>query len=210
MSNSILINSHSFNNSELQRAVKEIRSGGIVMFPTDTLYGLAVDPRNWNAIERLFTVKGRDASNAVPMICADLVQVEREVKLMTDLAKDLSRLFWPGPLTMVLDGNGSMAKNAIGLDGSIGVRVPSHPVARAFANAVGHPITATSANYSGEKPPQAVTEASKSILESVDLILDAGEVSGGLPSTIVDVRTNPVQLIRDGAIPWDDVLNSIN
>ncbi|HBO89216.1 MAG TPA: threonylcarbamoyl-AMP synthase, partial [Acidobacteria bacterium] len=80
----------------------------------------------------------------------------------------------------------------------------------ALANAAGHPITATSANLSGERPPQAVTEASRLILESVDLILDAGEVPGGLPSTIVDVRTNSVQLIRAGAIPWEDVLNSIN
>ena len=210
MSNSILINSHSFNISELQPAVKEIHSGGIVMFPTDTLYGLAVDPRNWNAIERLFTVKGRAASNAVPMICADLEQVEREVGLMSDLAKELSKLFWPGPLTMVLDGNGSMAKNGISLDGSVGVRVPSHPIAKALANAAGHPITATSANLSGERAPQAVSEASKLILESVDLILDAGEVPGGLPSTIVDVRANSVRLIRAGAIPWVDVLNSIN
>lgn len=210
MSNSILIDSDFFKNSELQRAVKQIRGGGIVMFPTDTLYGLAVDPRNWNAIEGLFRVKGRSPSNAVPMICADLEQVEREVGLMSDLAKDLSRAFWPGPLTMVLDGNGSMADNAIGLDGSVGVRVPSHPVARALASEVGHPITATSANCSGERAPQAVTETSKSILESVGLILDSGEVPGGLPSTIVDVRTNPVQLIRAGAIPWDDVLNFIN
>jgi L-threonylcarbamoyladenylate synthase len=210
MSNSILINSDSFNNSELQSAAKEIRRGGIVMFPTDTLYGLAVDPRNWNAIERLFTVKGRNTSNAVPMICADLEQVEREIGLMPDLAKELSKLFWPGPLTMVLDGKGSMAKNAIGFDGSVGVRVPSHPVARALADTVGHPITATSANRSGERASQSVTETSKSILESIGLILDAGEVSGGLPSTIVDVRTNPVRLIRVGAIPWEDVLNSIN
>ena len=206
----MLINSDSFDNSELQEAVKEIRGGGIVMFPTDTLYGLAVDPRNWNAVEQLFKVKGRNPSNAIPMICADLDQVEREVGLMPDLAKQLSRIFWPGPLTMVLDGKGSLAENATGVDGSVGVRVPSHPVARALAREVGHPITATSANCSGESAPQIVAEASKLILESVGLILDTGEVPGGLPSTIVDVRTDPVQLIRAGAIPWDDVLNSIN
>ena len=181
-----------------------------MMIPTDTLYGLAVDPRNRNAIERLFMVKGRTAANAVAMICADLEQVEREFGLLSDLAKELSRLFWPGPLTMVIDGNNLMKKNGVSLDGSVGVRVPSHPVARALANAVGHPITATSANRSGERAPQAVTEASKTILESVGLILDAGELIGGLPSTIVDVRTKPVRLVRVGAIPWKDVLNSVN
>ena len=181
-----------------------------MMFPTDTLYGLAVDPRNRNAIERLFTVKGRAPKNAVAMICADLEQVEREFGLLSDLAKELSRLFWPGPLTMVIDGNNLMKNNGISLDGSVGVRVPSHPVARALAHAVGHPITATSANRSGERAPQAVTEASKTILESVGLILDAGELIGGLPSTIVDVRTKPVRLVRVGAIPWKDVLNSVN
>ena len=210
MCKSIPINPQSPNKSELQRAVKVIQNGGIVMFPTDTLYGLAVDPRNRNAIERLFAVKGRTPEDAVPMICADLKQVEREVGLMPDLAIKLSRLFWPGPLTMVLDGNGSMAKNGISLDGSVGVRVSSHPVATALANAAGHPITATSANLSGETAPQSVTEASRLILESVDLILDAGKVPGGLPSTIVDVRANSVRLIRAGAIPWVDVLNSIN
>ena len=206
----MLINSNSFSSSELEQAVKEIQSGGVVMIPTDTLYGLAVDPRNRNAIERLFMVKGRTAANAVAMICADLEQVEREFGLLSDLAKELSRLFWPGPLTMVIDGNNLMKKNGVSLDGSVGVRVPSHPVARALANAVGHPITATSANRSGERAPQAVTEASKTILESVGLILDAGELIGGLPSTIVDVRTKPVRLVRVGAIPWKDVLNSVN
>ena len=83
--------------------------------------------------------------------------------------------------------------------------MPLHPIAKALANAVGHPITATSANLSEERAPQAVTEASRLILESVDLILDAGEVPGGLPSTIVDVRANSVRLIRAGAIPWEDV-----
>ena len=206
----MLINSNSFSSSELEQAVKEIQSGGVVMIPTDTLYGLAVDPRNRNAIERLFMVKGRTAANAVAMICADLEQVEREFGLLSDLAKELSRLFWPGPLTMVIDGNNLMKKNGVSLDGSVGVRVPSHPVARALANAVGHPITATSANRSGERAPKAVTEASKTILESVGLILDAGELIGGLPSTIVDVRTKPVRLVRVGAIPWKDVLNSVN
>ena len=206
----MLINSNSFSSSELEQAVKEIQSGGVVMIPTDTLYGLAVDPRNRNAIERLFTVKGRAPSSAVAMICADLEQVEREFGLLSDLAKELSRLFWPGPLTMVIDGNNLMKNNGISLDGSVGVRVPSHPVARALAHAVGHPITATSANRSGERAPQAVTEASKTILESVGLILDAGELIGGLPSTIVDVRTKPVRLVRVGAIPWKDVLNSVN
>jgi len=210
MSKLMLINSNSFSSSELEQAVKEIQSGGVVMIPTDTLYGLAVDPRNRNAIERLFTVKGRAPSNAVAMICADLEQVEREFGLLSDLAKELSRLFWPGPLTMVIDGNNLMKKNGISLDGSVGVRVPSHPVPRALAHAVGHPITATSANRSGERAPQAVTEASKTILESVGLILDAGELIGGLPSTIVDVRTKPVRLVRVGAIPWKDVLNSVN
>mgnify|MGYP002029237312 FL=1 len=206
----MLINSNSFSSSELEQAVKEIQSGGVVMIPTDTLYGLAVDPRNRNAIERLFTVKGRAPSSAVAMICADLEQVEREFGLLSDLAKEVSRLFWPGPLTMVIDGNNLMKKNGISSDGSVGVRVPSHPVARALAHAVGHPITATSANRSGERAPQAVTEASKTILESVGLILDAGELIGGLPSTIVDVRTKPVRLVRVGAIPWKDVLNSVN
>ena len=206
----MLINSNSFSSSELEQAVKEIQSGGVVMIPTDTLYGLAVDPRNRNAIERLFTVKGRAPSSAVAMICADLEQVEREFGLLSDLAKEVSRLFWPGPLTMVIDGNNLMKNNGISLDGSVGVRVPSHPVARALAHAVGHPITATSANRSGERAPQAVAEASKTILESVGLILDAGELIGGLPSTIVDVRTKPVRLVRVGAIPWKDVLNSVN
>ena len=161
MSKSMLINSNSFSSSELEQAVKEIQSGGVVMIPTDTLYGLAVDPRNRNAIERLFMVKGRTAANAVAMICADLEQVEREFGLLSDLAKELSRLFWPGPLTMVIDGNNLMKKNGVSLDGSVGVRVPSHPVARALANAVGHPITATSANRSGERAPQAVQKHRK-------------------------------------------------
>jgi L-threonylcarbamoyladenylate synthase len=184
-----------------------IRRGQVVAYPTDTLYGLAVDPRNPEAVRRLYALKGRAESSALSMIAADVAQVREAAEMSADAVR-LALRWWPGPLTIVLHAKGNLAPNALAGGTTVGVRVPSHPVATALARAVGFAITATSANRSGEPAAVSADEVARALPE-LDAIVDAGAVRGGAPSTLVDASRAPVRLLRDGAIAWSKVLESL-
>jgi len=193
--------------SDLAAAVQWLKSGGVVAFPTDTLYGLAVDPTSHSAVAALFEMKGRPASMAVPFVAASRAQVEAWTTLSVDAAR-LATAFWPGPLSLICEAPRSLVPAIHAELGSVAVRVPAHPVAQALAEAWGSPLPATSANISGQPP--AVRASDLSSLPSTRLlVIDAGPAAGGAPSTIVDARQGRPQLIRDGAIAWDRVLDSI-
>jgi L-threonylcarbamoyladenylate synthase len=188
-------------------AVDVLRAGGVVAFPTDTLYGLAVDPRRENAVARLFGLKGRDARTAMPLVASDLDQAmlageigSREVRL--------AQTFWPGPLSLAVPPRPCIARHVLGSEETVAIRVPAHGVARALAAAFGFCVTATSANISGH-PPSASAEAVAVALPDIDLLLDGGPAPGGPPSTIVAFDRNGPLLRRAGAIAWDRVLKSL-
>lgn len=189
-------------------AVGVLRGGGVVAYPTDTLYGLAVDPRSLEAVERLFDVKGRDRSQAIPLIAADLDQA-REAGTFTAVDLRLVEHFWPGPLTVVVTASGALSRSIASADGTVGIRVPAHTVARELAWAFGFCITATSANLSGQPATRSPDVVAATLGDRVDLLLDDGMAPGGEPSTIVAVRTGTPQLIRAGAVAWDRVLKSL-
>ncbi len=184
-----------------------IRDGLIVAYPTDTLYGLAADPRNAASVTRLYDLKGRPETSALTLIAADLAHV-RLVADMTRTAERLAERWWPGPLTIVLRAKAAIARETLAGGVTVGVRVPDHAVAVALARAAGFCITATSANRSGARAPSA-PEAVAAALPDVDAILDAGPASGGAPSTIVNAAELDVTLVRAGAIAWDRVLKSL-
>jgi L-threonylcarbamoyladenylate synthase len=190
----------------IARAAEALREGRIVAYATDTLYGLAVDPRNPAAVAALFEAKGRAGHLATPLIAADREQVA-QVAHMNDRAERLAAAFWPGPLTLVLPATAAVAPGVAAADGSIAIRVPDHPVARALAAAFGHPVTATSANRTGD--PAAVDGAAAAIGDAVAVVLDSGPARGGPPSTIVDVRGETPRLVRDGVLAWNRVLESL-
>jgi L-threonylcarbamoyladenylate synthase len=193
----------------IAQAVDVLRRGGIVMYPTDTLYGLAVDPSRDDAVERLYEAKGRDPKMAVPLIAADLAQGERD-GLFGAADLRLARAFWPGPLSLVVPARAHLSRRAVAGDGTIAVRVPAHPVARELARAFGACITATSANRSGQPPLSTVEAPAEATLPPVDVVLDAGPTAGGPPSTIVRIGADGVpQLVRAGAIAWNRVLKSL-
>jgi L-threonylcarbamoyladenylate synthase len=189
---------------QLTVAVEAIRRGEVVAFPTDTLYGLAVDPRSETALEALFALKGRSADRTVALIGASLAQTS-EVAELSGEARRLADRFWPGPLTLVVRARGPVASAARSTSGLVGIRVPDHPVARALAEACGHPITATSANASGCAPTASPDEVAFA-LPDVAVLVDAGPSPGGPASTMVDAATAGVQLLREGALPWSRVL----
>ena len=192
----------------IRRAVEVLRGGGVVAFPTDTLYGLAVDPRLAMAVGKLFAVKRRDPGQAIPLIAADEAQASLAGRF-TDSARRLARAFWPGPLSIILDATPAIDRQLIAADGSIAVRVPGSEIARELAREFGFCITATSANLSGA-PPTASPDVVRSTLSAgVDYLLDGGDAPGGAPSTIVDVRERIPRLIRAGAVPWNRVLESL-
>ena len=190
-------------------AVECLHAGQIVAYPTDTLYGLAVDTRNAVAVDRLFTVKGRPAHLAIPLIAADVNQVSR-IGQLTGAGRDLAERFWPGPLTLVVESAPDLSPRLRGGRESIAVRIPDHAVARALASRLGAPITATSANRSGEPPAVSADEVAEMLGADVAMILDAGPSVDGPPSTIVDVREPRPRLLRAGRVPWDRVLQSLS
>lgn len=190
-------------------AVAALRRGAVVAFPTDTLYGLAVDPRQPAAVERLFAVKGRPSERAVPLIASDLAQVCRDLGELTGTARRLAERFWPGPLSLVVAAPGSIAPAVHGDLGTVAVRVPAHPVARLLAALLDFPVTATSANRSGAPPATTPDEVEAALGAWIAVLVDAGPAPGGPPSTIVDARGPQPVLLREGAVPWTRVLESL-
>jgi L-threonylcarbamoyladenylate synthase len=192
----------------LAKAVGVLRAGGVVAYPTDTLYGLAVDPQRSDAAERLYAAKGRDPSVAVPLIASSIEQAQM-VALFGERELRLARGFWPGPLTIVMPARPVISTSILGGGTTVALRVPSHAVARALCEAFGFPLTATSANRSGHPPAASAADVVTSLATGVDLLIDAGPVKGGPPSTIVEIEASGARLVRSGAVPWERVLESL-
>lgn len=192
--------------ADLAPAVETLRRGGIVAFPTDTFYGLAVDPCSDAAVRALFALKGRAAAAAIPLVAASFDQVEGWCGL-GPVSSRLATTFWPGPLSLICDAPAGVAAAVHGGRRTVAIRVPDHRVARLLADAFGAPITATSANRSGEPP--AARAADVPWRDDELLVVDGGATTGGAPSTIVDARVTPPVCVRDAAITWDRVLHSL-
>jgi L-threonylcarbamoyladenylate synthase len=191
----------------LRAASQLLRDGLVVAYPTDTLYGLAVDPRNAAAVRRLFELKGRAESSALTLIAADVAQA-REAGDFSALASRLAGAWWPGPLTIVMTAKPILAPETLAGGETVGIRVPDHPIARALAREFGFCITATSANRSGLSAAITAQEV-VATLPAVDAVIDAGRVKGEAPSTIVSARDARPTLLREGAIAWERVIRSL-
>jgi L-threonylcarbamoyladenylate synthase len=193
--------------SVLGEAAAVIRAGGLVAFPTDTVYGIAADPRSDAAVTRLFELKGRDRGTAVPLIAATIDQARAAGDFGTEEMR-LAGAFWPGPLSIVVPAALVLSRAALGGLTTVAIRVPAHVVARELAQAFGFCVTATSANPSGTAPAESPDEVA-AILPGIDILLDAGRAPGGAPSTIVAVAENGPVLVRAGAVAWDRVIKSL-
>jgi L-threonylcarbamoyladenylate synthase len=188
-------------------AVEVLRHDGVVAFPTDTLYGLAVDPRSAEAVERLFALKTRDRNVAVPLVASDLEQALMAGEL-GPRERRVAEVFWPGPLSVVIPARPSIAEATRGGGSTIAIRVPAYAVARELAAAFGFCVTATSANTAGQ-PPAVSADAVALALPDVDLLLDGGHAPGGAASTIMAFDNDGPVLLRAGAVAWDRVIKSL-
>jgi L-threonylcarbamoyladenylate synthase len=185
-----------------------LRHGGLVAFPTDTVYGLAVLPNEEATVGRLYTVKGRNSQKAISILVGDVSQLECVADRMGPMATQLADRFWPGPLTLVVPRHSSLPSN-LSPDPTIGVRMPDHPVVLALLRHVG-PLAVTSANLSGQAIANTAQEVLAQLKGRIHLILDGGHTPGGVPSTVVDCTGTDLVLLRPGPISYDDLCAALH
>lgn len=200
------IDSRKSENEAVAGAAALIRVGGVIIYPTETFYGLGGNPMSEAAIERIYRIKGRDFEKALPLIAADLPSVKRAVARWPESAKRLAEAFWPGALTLILPASSELPSRLHAYTGKIAVRISPHPVARKLSAAAGGLLISTSANIAGRPPSKRPREIAPELLERVDGLIDAGELPGNLPSTIVDLSFDPPRLIREGQVSWERVM----
>jgi L-threonylcarbamoyladenylate synthase len=188
-------------------AARIIKSGGLVIFPTRTLYGMGVDALNPVAVNQLFEAKQRPADKPVSVLVKSISAVWSLVDEIPSLAEELMKKFWPGRMTIVFKAGKRVPSTLTANTGKIGIRVPEHPVAVKLVNALDFPVTGTSANFSGHPGAYQVADLPAELSQQVGLILDAGQLNGGVGSTVVDVTTSPPTILREGAVSQRDVFS---
>jgi L-threonylcarbamoyladenylate synthase len=184
----------------IREAAGILVAGGLVAFPTETVYGLGADALNADAVGRIFDAKGRPADNPIIVHIADEPALSVLVTAVPPAARALVDRFWPGPLTLVLPASPSVPEVTRGGLPTVAVRMPAHPVALALIRASGRPIAAPSANRSGRPSPTIAEHVLADLGDAVDLVLDAGPTPVGVESTVIDLTSDPPALLRPGGV----------
>jgi L-threonylcarbamoyladenylate synthase len=184
----------------LSAAVQVLKRGGVIVFPTETLYGLGADALNNAAVEKVFQLKGRDSHNPIPVLVADQEMLHTLIAKVPATAQKLIDRYWPGPLTLVLPGQKNLPKPLCNPAGKIGVRISSQPIATFLVNALGRPLTATSANPSGKEPARTLQEAKTYFAGGVELFVDGGTLTSKSGSTVVEANEDSIRIIREGEL----------
>ena len=191
----------------LSRAVEVLRAGGLVAFPTDTVYGVGALAFNGTAVESIYTAKDRPVEKAIPVLISDSSDLEKVVMDIPEAARKLASRFWPGPLTILVPKQPELPE-AVSATSTVGVRVPDHEVARALLRAAG-PMAVTSANISGGRSPVTAEEVFEQLAGRIPLIIDAGRTPGGVPSTLVDCTAPELQILRAGPLTLEELLSAL-
>lgn len=194
---------------QVRTAVIILKSGGLVAYPTDTLYGLGANVLDADAVARVYRAKERSPDIGLPVLLAEPRQMEEYATDLTDVARELARRFWPGGLTLVVRRAASVPALVSGSADTIALRVPDHPVPQGLVRGLGAAITGTSANKSGMPTPTTAREVFAQLGSSVDYIMDAGPAPQGVASTIVDVTGPEPRLLREGIIPMSEILKAV-
>lgn len=184
----------------LAQAVAVLRAGGLVAFPTDTVYGVGAHAYLPAAVARLYTAKVRPEGKAIPLLLGDAADIERVSRDLPPLTQRLMDAFWPGALTLVVPRNPELPDIVTAGGPTVAVRLPDHPVPRALARALGASLAATSANLSGQAEASSAADVLAQLDGRIDLLLDGGRCPGGVPSTVVDLTAQPPAILRQGAL----------
>ena len=188
----------------VQEAVRLLRRGKLVCYPTDTVYGIGAAVGDDEAVRRLFVAKGRPPDKPVPLLIADAGDAARLAEV-TPLARTLMERFWPGALTIVMKRAGGFCSLALAGQETVALRVPDHPLVREIIRSLGEPITGTSANRAGAPPPVTAAEAAVQMGTEVALVIDSGPCPRGQGSTIMDITREPPQILREGAVGREEI-----
>ncbi len=196
--------------TDLNRAVAVLNNGGVVAFPTETYYGLAVDPLNPLALNHLFALKQRDIAKPILTLVDNRESLASLVHEVPIVYSQLMEKFWPGPLTLIFQAKIDLPTLLTAGTSTIGVRQSSHPFARQLLRAFGRPITATSANISGHDAATDAYEVKANFGTQIDMVFDGGKAPGVLGSTIVGLDGSQLKLIREGVISYDQILRTVD
>ena len=189
----------------VEQAAAILRAGGLVGMPTETVYGLAANALDAEAVKKIFTAKGRPQDNPLIVHISDFSQIARLTRRLPDAAKKLADAYWPGPMTMVLEKSDLIPDVVSAGLPTVGIRFPSHPVARALITAAGVPIAAPSANRSGLPSTTTAQHVMRDMDGRIDAVLDGGPCGVGVESTIVTLASNPPRLLRPGGITLEQL-----
>jgi L-threonylcarbamoyladenylate synthase len=184
-------------------ASRIVKDGGLVVYPTDTVYGLGCDPLNVKAIKRVFRVKG-DREKPLPILSSSVADLEK-VAHFSDVAREIAAKFWPGPLTIIVPKKPVLPSVVTCGLGSVGMRVPKHDIALQLIRLSAGLLVGTSANKMGQRPPRTAFGAAEQLGEGVDVILDGGSTPLGISSTVVDLAVEEPRILREGPISFEDI-----
>ena len=187
----------------ISQAVEIIRSGGVIGFPTDTVYGIGVSAFNKEAIEKIYRVKGRSKEKAIPILLADHEELDQITPQPDQTVKTIIQRFWPGALTLILPTLDELPPN-LSPTKTVGVRIPDFELTRELLRHTG-PLAATSANISGGESALTAEEAARNLGREIDLILDGGKAPGGVPSTVLDCTQGEPVILREGPVSREEI-----
>ena len=204
--NTIIVSAKS--SAAIQQALHVLNQGGLVAFPTDTVYGLGAFVFDGKAVESIYIAKDRPIEKAIPVLIGDGDDMQRVGTDIPEIAYRLATRFWPGPLTVVIPKKPTLPESVSATD-TVGVRVPDHDVARALLRAAG-PMAVTSANISGQPSASTTEEVFAQLGGRIDLILDGGRTPGGVPSTLIDCTGNQLEILRAGPISMEEIKSKLS
>jgi len=193
--------------AQIQQALSVLNSGGIIAFPTDTVYGLGALAFNNAAIESIYVAKDRPIEKAIPILIGDLSDLDQISENIPSMALYFASRFWPGPLTCIVPKKQTLPA-AVSATSTVAVRIPNHPDALALLRAAG-PMAVTSANISGQPSPSTAEEVYSQLNERIPLILDGGKTPGGVPSTLVDCTGSEPVILREGPISLAQLISAL-
>ena len=183
----------------IEKAADTLKNGGVVAFPTDTVYGIGVDPFQPEAIQKLYTIKGRSRNKPIPILVGSYQDVENVAQNLPKIFFQLIKQFWPGALTLVVEAKGLPTQITAG-GKTVGIRMPNHPIALKMLRCFAGPIATTSANKSNKAPATSKSQIERELGSLVDLIVDGGETNTGTSSTVIDLIKTPPKILRQGEI----------